>query len=100
MTGRERALTQLRNLQPVRLGAVPDRFLAAGHRLGNALERHALAGEKVQLLDLVAGPGLPVPLEPFRHLPSPETKRAALERPPSLTCPLPPSGGGFLVIGL
>src|SRR5699024_118313 len=58
---------QLGDADPVRLGPVADRFLRAGHRLGDRLQRHALAREQMELLDLLARPGLAVPLEPFRH---------------------------------
>src|SRR4051812_12340032 len=68
------ALAQLRNLQPVRLGPVLDRLLAARQRLGDRLQRHPLAGEQMQLLNLVLPPGLPVPLELFRHLNPPNEK--------------------------
>src|SRR5690348_13803276 len=56
-------LAQLHDAQPVRLGAVADRFLAAGQGLGDRADAHALAGELMELLDLVLPPRLAVPLE-------------------------------------
>src|SRR3954447_23323364 len=57
------ALPKLADLQLVGLGAVPHRFLAPGERLGDGAHAHALASQRVQLLDLVLPPRLPVPLE-------------------------------------
>src|SRR4051794_20714493 len=51
-------LPQLRDLQPVRLRPVLDRFLGPRQRLGDRLDAHALGGEPVELLDLLALPGL------------------------------------------
>src|SRR5206468_6920909 len=65
------SLPQLRDLQPVGLGAVLDRFLAPDERLGDRPHRHALARQRMQLLDFVLPPRLPVPLEPFAHSSSP-----------------------------
>src|SRR6185369_392643 len=64
------ALPQLGDLQFVEPGPVPDRLLAPRQRLGDRAQRLALAGEQVQLLDLVLPPRLPVPLElGFSHVP-------------------------------
>src|SRR5215212_1272897 len=60
-------LPQLRDLQPIVLRALLDRFLAPRQRLGDRADRHALACERVQLLDLVLPPRLPMPLEPLAH---------------------------------
>lgn len=60
-------LPQLRNLQPVQFRPVLDAFLAAGQGLGHLFERHALLREGVELLKLVAGPGLAVAFEAFGH---------------------------------
>src|SRR6187402_709465 len=62
-----RPLMQLGDAQAVGLGAVLDRFLAAGERLGDRLQRDALLGERVELLDLVGGPGLAMAFEAFGH---------------------------------
>src|SRR3954447_12442478 len=59
------ALPKLADLQLVGLGAVPDRFLAPRERLGDGAHAHALARQRVQLLDLVLPPRLPVTLEFF-----------------------------------
>src|SRR5437868_11443450 len=59
------ALPQLGNPQPVRFGAVLDRFLAPGERLGDGAQAHALAGEQVELLDLILPPRLAVAFELF-----------------------------------
>src|SRR4051812_42843871 len=64
---------QFYDLQPVGLGAVLDRFLAAHERLGDGAQRHAFAGELVELLDPLLPPRLRVPLEPFRHVASPHS---------------------------
>src|SRR3954471_4742757 len=58
-------LPQLGDLQPVRLRAVAHAFLAAGERLGDGADAHALAGELVKLLDFVLAPGLAVAFELF-----------------------------------
>src|SRR5215203_613348 len=63
---RLRSLAKLGDVQPVGLRAILDRFLAALERLGDRLERHALLGQRVELLELVARPGLPMPLETLR----------------------------------
>src|SRR4029450_4068564 len=55
----------LAHLEPILLGPRLDRFLAPHHRLADRLEAHALAGEAVEFLDLVAGPRLAVALEIF-----------------------------------
>ena len=47
-------LTQLGDPDPVILGAVLGRFLAAVQRLGDFLEALALAGQRAQLGDFVA----------------------------------------------
>src|SRR5947199_6381063 len=60
-----RRLAQLADRQPVGLGAVLDRFFAAGERLGNRPYAHAFAGEQVELLNLVLPPRLAVPFELF-----------------------------------
>src|SRR4029079_10745017 len=60
-------LPQLRDLQPIVLGPLLHRFLAPSQRLGDRADRHALAGERMQLLDLVLPPRLPMPLEPLAH---------------------------------
>src|SRR5262249_14156138 len=90
-TIRERSeLAQLRNLQPVRFSPVLDRFLAAGERLGDGLEAHALGGELVELLNLVLSPGLAVAFEFFAvgHCP--------LSLPSCARLSLPREGGGYL----
>src|SRR3954447_17998343 len=66
-----RRLAQLDDLQPVGLGAVPDRLLAPRQRLGDRPHRHALAGKRVQLLDLVLPPRLAVPFKMFAHIRAP-----------------------------
>src|SRR5690242_6323044 len=71
-TGAAVILAKLRDFHPVGLRAVLHRLLAAGERLGDGAQRHALAGEQVQLLDLVLPPRLPMPLElGLRHHCSP-----------------------------
>src|SRR5438270_7005287 len=61
------ALTQLGDLHPVRLRPVLHRFLGAGERLGDRLHAHALGGQAVELLDLLALPGLAVAGERLGH---------------------------------
>src|SRR3954466_12369796 len=56
-------LSQFGDSEAVRLRSVLGGFLASLERLRYRLERHALFGERMELLDLVAGPGLPMPLE-------------------------------------
>src|SRR4029453_3287774 len=51
-------------------GPILDRLLAAGEGLGDGPQRVALGSKQMQLLDLVLAPGLPMPLELFRHHPS------------------------------
>src|SRR3546814_86236 len=68
---------QLRDRQPVGLGARLHRFLAARQRLGNGLQRHALLGEHVQLLHLGGGPGLLVAFEAVLHACTPASGAAA-----------------------
>ena len=65
--GRKPTLSQLAHLQPILLRPRLDRLLAAGQRLADRLQAHALAGEPVELLDLVAGPRLFVALEFLGH---------------------------------
>src|SRR4029453_4577012 len=45
-----------------------DRFLAAGQRLGDGAQAHALAGKQMELLDLVLPPRLAVAFESFSQL--------------------------------
>ena len=54
---------QLAHLQPVRLGPRLDRFLAAGHRLGDSPQAYAFRRKAVEFLDFVAGPRLAVTFE-------------------------------------
>src|SRR5215212_5035426 len=75
-------LPQLRDFEPVVLRALLDRFLAPRQRLGDRADRHALAGERVQLLDLVLPPRLPMPLEPLAHYALPSS--ADFLRQPSI----------------
>lgn len=56
-------LPHLRNLQLVDLRPHLDRFLAAGHRLADGFQAHALGRQQVQLLHLIGRPGLPVAFE-------------------------------------
>src|SRR3954469_17677088 len=64
---RAHSSAQLADLQPVQSGAVLHRLLGAGQCPGDRPQRHVLAGELVELLDLVLFPGLAVSGEGFRH---------------------------------
>src|SRR3546814_4530971 len=60
-------LVQLRDRQAIGLGANLHRFLAAGQRPGDRLQRHALLREHMQLVDLGRGPWLFVAFEAVLH---------------------------------
>ena len=59
--------TQLGDPDAVELRAVLDGFLAAGHCLGNRLQRHALLRERLHLFELFMGPRLAVPFKSLGH---------------------------------
>src|SRR3546814_4090741 len=61
------ALPIFRDRQAIGLGANLHRFLAAGQRPGDRLQRHALLREHMQLVDLGRGPWLFVAFEAVLH---------------------------------